>query len=235
MGVVIIEEAVDRRLKIGDGSEDAAFEAALGESGEEALDGVQPRCRGRREVEGPSRMSRQPPAHGGMLVGGVIVEDRVEVEPDDVTRFVDELRIFGKLELPDAMRPKPMGWPDTLHKTHADAHRLGYRGVRPARRSPGDPRGTRLVAQQALEALGGETLLPKPHTSLGLAGLAHDRVCADALGCQKHDLRPPDVLLGAVAVLDQGSKPIKVDGRDPKRNVSSQAPDSHAASPPGIP
>ena len=47
MGVVIVEEAIDRGLKVGHGSEDAAFEAAFGEDCEEALDGVEPGGRGR--------------------------------------------------------------------------------------------------------------------------------------------------------------------------------------------
>ena len=42
VGVVVIEKAVDGGLKVGDGTEDAALETALGEDGEEALDGVEP-------------------------------------------------------------------------------------------------------------------------------------------------------------------------------------------------
>jgi hypothetical protein len=57
------------------GSEDAALQCALCEGIEEALDRVEPGGRSRREVEGPARMARQPFAYGGMLVGGVIVED----------------------------------------------------------------------------------------------------------------------------------------------------------------
>jgi hypothetical protein len=67
---VIVEEAVDSGLEVGDGPEDAAFEAALGQNGEEALDGVEPRSRFWREVEGPARMAGEPVAHGRMLVGG---------------------------------------------------------------------------------------------------------------------------------------------------------------------
>ena len=51
-GDVILEEAVDGGLEIGDGSEDAAFETALCRDGEETLDvdGVEPGGRGRGEV-----------------------------------------------------------------------------------------------------------------------------------------------------------------------------------------
>jgi hypothetical protein len=38
-GVVVVEEAIDRGLKVGHGSEDAAFRATLGEGCEEPLDG----------------------------------------------------------------------------------------------------------------------------------------------------------------------------------------------------
>jgi hypothetical protein len=51
---------------------------------------------------------------------------------------------------------------------------------------------------------------------------------------QQHDLRPPNVLLRRVAVLDQSAKPIKVGGRDGNANAGSHAADSHAASPSGI-
>src|ERR1017187_3746016 len=78
LSVVVDQEAIDGFLKVSDGSDDAALEATLGQDGEEPLEGIEPRGRGWREVEGPSRMAPQPLAHGGMLVGGVVVEDRVD-------------------------------------------------------------------------------------------------------------------------------------------------------------
>jgi hypothetical protein len=39
---VLGEKAVDRGLQVGDGAEDAVFEAPAGEFGEKPLDGVQP-------------------------------------------------------------------------------------------------------------------------------------------------------------------------------------------------
>ena len=69
LGIVIVEESVDGGLEVGDGSENPAFETPLGQDGKEAFDGVEPRGRGRREVECPTRMARQPSVHGGMLVG----------------------------------------------------------------------------------------------------------------------------------------------------------------------
>ena len=76
MGVVVVEEAIDRGLEVGDGSEDSAFEAAFSEGCEKTLNGVEPG--GRREVEGPSRIARKPLAHDRMLVSSVIVEDGVD-------------------------------------------------------------------------------------------------------------------------------------------------------------
>ena len=76
--IVLFEEAVDRGLKVGDGPKDAALEPALCESGEEALDRVEPGSGRRREVERPSRIAFEPSADIGMLVGGVVVEDRMD-------------------------------------------------------------------------------------------------------------------------------------------------------------
>ena len=45
---------------------------------EKVLDGVEPGSRGRGEVEGPTRMTRQPGQHLGMLVGGIVVEDDMD-------------------------------------------------------------------------------------------------------------------------------------------------------------
>ena len=42
-----------------------------------AFDGVEPRAGRRREVEDEPRMPREPLEHLGMLVSGVVVEDRV--------------------------------------------------------------------------------------------------------------------------------------------------------------
>ena len=73
-GVIVdfLDAAVDGGLEIDNRAEDAAAEAASGELGEEAFDGVEPggRCRG--EVDGPARMSGEPGAHLRMLVGGIV-------------------------------------------------------------------------------------------------------------------------------------------------------------------
>ena len=70
------DEAVDSSLEIDHASEDTALQSLLGKFGEEPLDCVEPRARGRREVEG-ERVSIEPSTHIWMLVGGIIVEDHV--------------------------------------------------------------------------------------------------------------------------------------------------------------
>src|SRR5215472_6104478 len=57
---------------------DTAFEAATGEFGKEPFDRVEPRGRGRDEMECTARVPGEPSAHFGMLVAGVNVEDHVD-------------------------------------------------------------------------------------------------------------------------------------------------------------
>ena len=54
------EIGIDGGLQVGDRVEDAAADALAGHLGEEVRDGVEPRGRGRGEVERPTRMARQP-------------------------------------------------------------------------------------------------------------------------------------------------------------------------------
>src|SRR3954469_7123228 len=48
------------------------------------------------------------------------VSGRVDMEPDNIAQFVDELRFSGKLELLDPMRLKTMRAPDPLHRACTD-------------------------------------------------------------------------------------------------------------------
>jgi hypothetical protein len=66
--VVRLDEAVDRSLQVDDRAEHPAPESPPGEIGEEGLDGVEPRARGRREVELETRMAGEPGADLGVLV-----------------------------------------------------------------------------------------------------------------------------------------------------------------------
>ena len=174
----------------------------------------------------------------------------IDIEPDDVAQFGDELRVVGKLELADTVRLQPMRAPDALNRRNADAYSLRHQRTCPVRRLAGrrlhrqfddalgdrgrefrHARGPRLVAQQPIHALGGEAFLPAPDAGFRLAGLAHDGVCADPLGAQQHDLRPPNVLLRRVPVLNESVQPIKAGLGDGEGNASSHADDSHDASP----
>ena len=76
--VVLGKEAVDGGLKVDQRVEDAAFEAAVGQLGEAALDGIDPGTRRWRKVEGEARVPLEPLADPGMLVGSVVVEDDVD-------------------------------------------------------------------------------------------------------------------------------------------------------------
>ena len=58
--------------------------------------------------------------------------------------------------------------------------------------------------------------LPAPNTQLGLAGATHDLDRAQLIGRQKHDPRPPDVLLSAVSIGHQRRQPRTIGSREPK-------------------
>lgn len=95
---------------------------------------------------------------------------RIDIEPDHVTQFVDELRIFPELELPITVRLQPVRFPDAPNRAGADAarprHQIGRPVGRPDRRigksqrhhalgnlgaERRDARGPRLVMEQAME------------------------------------------------------------------------------------
>ena len=73
------EEAIDSGLEIDDGMEHTAFQPPFRELGEEALDGVEPGSRGRREVKVEPGMALQPFLDLGVLVGRVVVDDEMDV------------------------------------------------------------------------------------------------------------------------------------------------------------
>jgi len=80
------------------------------------------------------------------------VHRRIDVEPDDVAQLAGEVRVLGQLELPDAMRLEPVGAPDALHGTDADARRLGHRRAGPMRRFV---RGSSMVNATMRSAMAG--------------------------------------------------------------------------------
>src|SRR3954447_11536004 len=93
--------ASDRVLKVGNGGEHAASDAFAGDGREEALDGVDPGCRGRGEVEHPARMFCQPRLDLRMFVRGVVVGDGMDelARRDGALDGVEELDelLMGRL------------------------------------------------------------------------------------------------------------------------------------------
>ena len=73
-----LDVARDGVFEIGNGFEDAASDFAPGDGREESFDGIEPRGRGRSEVERPSRMVGEPLHDVRMFVRGVVVEDGVD-------------------------------------------------------------------------------------------------------------------------------------------------------------
>ena len=92
-----------------------------------------------------------------------------------------------------------------------------------------------LIAKQTLEPLLHKTFLPAANARLGLAGLTHDLVRADAIGGQQHDPGPPNVLLQRVAVFNEGLEPTSLGGRDGNGLSCAHSADSHITSEAGIP
>ena len=179
---------------------------------------------------------------------------RVDIEGDDVTQLVDELRIVGQLELPPAVGLKAVRLPDAAYRAGADAGGLRHHVGGPVRplakrilqrqrhHAPGhfrterrNARGPRLVAQQSFEACRGEALLPAPHAGLGLAGLSHDLDGTGAVGAQQDDLGAPDALLRRIAVFDDSHQSLAIGWRNGEGYSCAHAPDSHSLSPKGIP
>jgi len=97
-----------------------------------------------------------------------------------------------------------------------------------------NPRGTGLVAQQAIEALLGEPFLPAPDNRLALGGVAHDRHRAESVGGGQHDPGAPNVLLWAVAVRHDGFGAITFSGSHFYDDPGAHRTDSHVESPMGI-
>ena len=74
------DEAVDFFDEVGGGLEGATTDGALGDEGEEAFDLVEPGGISGREVNVPTRTAGEPSLDLGMLVGGVVVDDEMDVE-----------------------------------------------------------------------------------------------------------------------------------------------------------
>ena len=77
--IVFVEEPSDRVFEFLDRSEHATGKAPLRQLGKKAFDSVEPGGGCRREVESPPRMRLQPFAHLQMFMGGVVVDDCMDM------------------------------------------------------------------------------------------------------------------------------------------------------------
>ena len=84
-------------------------------------------------------------------------------------------------------------------------------------------RRARLVAQQTIDALAHEALLPAPDDRLRQSGLAHDLHRAAAVGGGEDDPGASRVLLRTVVIPDDPIKARAVLGRDVNNNACSHA------------
>ena len=92
------DEAVDFFDQVGGGIERATTDSALGDEGEETFDLVEPGGIGGCEVNVPTRTAGEPSSDLWMLVGGVVVDDEMDVELGrhiglDVTQEGEELLV----------------------------------------------------------------------------------------------------------------------------------------------
>src|SRR6266850_357426 len=75
-----MDEAVDFFDEVGGGIERAPTDSTLSDAGEETFDLVEPGGVGGREVNVPTRTACKPSSDLGMLVGGVVVDNEMDVE-----------------------------------------------------------------------------------------------------------------------------------------------------------
>jgi len=102
------------------------------------------------------------------------------------------------------------------------------------RRQRRNARAAGLVAQQTRHALGLEAVLPTPDRSLAGAGTAGQFRGPTAVGGQQHDLRPPDVLLRAVAVRHDSGQGLTIGFGEADFDGFAHPPDSHGQVAKGI-
>jgi len=148
---------------------------------------------------------------------------RVDIEADHVDQLGLEGRIAGALEGADAMRLKLVGLPDALHRAQREARGLRHGAPGPVRRlmrrrAAGQcdhprhhlrrdgwrARRTGLVAQQAVDALLSEALLPTPDHGAADADLLGHVLHGPVRHAGQHNARPLDVLAGPTPIRRNG-------------------------------
>ena len=100
--VVPIDEGLDIGFELPDGGMNTSPKLFSSKLSEPALDLVEPTRVGRREVQVIARMFGQPRFDLGVLVGGVIIHDDMDIEPArDVS--VDLFEEVQELDRPVAL------------------------------------------------------------------------------------------------------------------------------------
>ena len=113
VGIVVSEVFHDGALELGDAFEGATANAVSSDLGEEALDHVEPGSRGRREVQIEARMRLEPALYGRRLMGGIAVDDQVEVETGRGA-MIDQLEKAQELSMPVRGIQVPITLPSSI-------------------------------------------------------------------------------------------------------------------------
>ena len=169
-------------------------------------------------------------------------------------QFFGEGRVVGQFELPPSMWGEVMLGPNLLHRGDRDAGGFGHGASRPVRCFVGrrlqrhrhhaldsgpvqrcNAGRAGLVAEETVDALLHEALLPTPDRGLGLAGLRHDGGRAMAVCHQQNNPSPPDLLLGRFRVPNNRFKTLTIRGRDMNENTLAHSADFHKLNHHGIP
>ena len=80
MIVPVLDETVDLATQVDHRGKRASADRVLGDQPEPAFGLVEPGAIGGDEMQVKTRLTRQPRAHFGVLVGAVIIDDEVDVE-----------------------------------------------------------------------------------------------------------------------------------------------------------
>ncbi len=98
-----------------------------------------------------------------------------------------------------------------------------------------DARRAGLVAEKAINAFFHEAFLPASDAGLRLARPTHNLRCADTVGAQEDDCRPPHMFLGGIVVPNHRVKSTAIGETGCEGYSSAHAQDPHMRPAMGIP